>query len=170
MTTLSTPNFLPDYDNLLPNFDKENKLIPPHTYPQRNDALNVHTQFWRVLHRHFLKLNSISSEKAPSAVLKLQENSMMTCGFELLFTIIKLPSPQLGGEYVDLHEYVNQFKTSDGDPHLENCIRVMKRMDEATLQKDKTEQAHMLIRNFVQLLFIFHIILQTNGYRVQYIL
>lgn len=118
MTKISTHNFLPAYDDLRPNFNPETALTPPRAHPQRNDAVNTHKRFGRLLHCHLLKPNIISSEKASSVVLKLQENSMTIYRFELNFQVINSLSPQLDFECMDLQECIEKFKLSDRESLL----------------------------------------------------
>ena len=41
---------------------------------------------------------------------------MTTCGFQMLFDFITSMSPQLGGKYRDLQQYVDMLVISEGEP------------------------------------------------------
>ena len=58
--------------------------------------------------------------------IKQQENSMATCGFQMLFETITSMSPQLGGQYRDLQQYVDTLVIADGEPVLEYYLRALK--------------------------------------------
>ena len=50
--------------------------------------------------------------------IKQLKNSMVACGFQMLFDIFKAMSPQLGGPFRDLHKYVDTSIISNGEPVL----------------------------------------------------
>ena len=85
--------------------------------------------------------------------VKQQENSMTICGFQILFDLITSMSPQLGGKYRDLQQYVDTLVVSEGEPVLEFYLRALKMSQEIQTQKDKTGQNNRLTRRFVTLLF-----------------
>ena len=82
-----------------------------------------------------------------------QETSMEECGFKSLFYIVKQLSPQLGGLFRDLQEYIHMLKIIDGEPVLDYYLRALQMSSEIKLQKDKTGQHNRLILRFVTQLF-----------------
>ena len=78
---------------------------------------------------------------------------MDTCGFKILFTIIKQLSPQLGGTFRDLYQYVNTLKINDGEPVIDFYLRALNISNEIQLQQDVTGQNNRLIQRIVTLLF-----------------
>ena len=71
----------------------------------------------------------------------------------MLFDIITSMSPQLGGKYRDLQQYVDTLVVSDGEPVLDFYVRALKMSQEIQTQKDKTSQKYQLTRRSVTLLF-----------------
>ena len=55
------------------------------------------------------------------------------CGFIIFFKIIKELSPQLGGEFRDLQEYVKTLRINDGEPVLEFYLRAVKMSQEINI-------------------------------------
>ena len=82
-----------------------------------------------------------------------QETSMEEYGFKSLFYIVKQLSPQLGGLFRDLQEYIHMLKIIDGKPVLDYYLRALQMSSEIKLQKDKTGQHNRLILRFVTQLF-----------------
>ena len=78
---------------------------------------------------------------------------MTTCGFQMLFDLITSMSPQLGGKYRDLQQYIDTLLTSEGEPVLEFYLRALNMSQEIQTQKDKTGKNSRLTRRFVTLLF-----------------
>ena len=153
MTSLASMKFLPDYDDLTTTFDYESHIVPPSNHTQFEDAQNAYKQYGRTLLLHLQKQTTIPSNSAPATAIKQQENSMATCGFKMLFEIITSMSPQLGGQYRDLQQYVDTLVIADGEPVLEYYLRALKMSQEIQTQKDKTGQNNRLIRKFVTQLF-----------------
>ena len=118
MTTLSSMFFLPEYKDLSSTFDIATHLIPPEIHTQHSDARNAYRKFSRTLLLHLQQNTTISSTMAPRAARILQENMLEECGFIIFFKIIKELSPQLGGEFRDLQEYVKTLRINDGEPVL----------------------------------------------------
>ena len=153
MTSLASMKFYPEYDDLKPGFEHYNHVVPPKDHTQYEDACNAHKQYGNVILLHLMKQTTIPSNLAPLTSVKQQENSMETCGFEMLSKIIKAMSPQLGGQYRDLQEYVDTLNISEGEPVLDYYLRALKMSQEIQTQKDKTGQNNRLIKRFVTLLF-----------------
>ena len=153
MTTLSSMVCLPEYKELTSAFDIATHLVPPEIHTQHIDARNAYKQFSRTLLLHLQQNKTISPTMAPRAALILQENMLEECGFKVLFKIIKELSPQLGGEFRDLQEYVKTLKINDGEPVLEYYLRAVKMSQEINIQGDKTGQNNRLIHRFIALLF-----------------
>ena len=55
----------------------------------------------------------------------------------MLFDIITSMSPQLGGKYRDLQQYVGTLVISDGESALDFYLRAFKISQEIQTQKDK---------------------------------
>ena len=154
MTSLASMKFLPDYDDLTTTFDYESHIVPPSNHTQFEDAQNAYKQYGRTLLLHLHKQTTIPSNSAPATAIKQQENSMATCGFKMLFEIITSMSPQLGGQYRDLQQYVDMLVIVDGEPVLEYYLRALKISQEIQKQKDKMGQNNWLIRN--QIIYRMH--------------
>ena len=82
---------------------------------------------------HLLRGTTIKALQAPRVAIFLQEHSLQECGFTVLINIIKELSPQLGGAFRDLQEYVTSLKVIDGEPVLEYYLRALKMQQEIQL-------------------------------------
>ena len=71
------------------------------------------------------------------------------CGFEILSSIIKKLSPQLGGEFRDLQEYVKTLNINDGEPVVEYYLRALKMSQEINIQGDQTGQHNRIVQHFI---------------------
>ena len=71
------------------------------------------------------------------------------CGFDLFITIVQTLSPQLGGVFCDLQDYVKSLKINDGEPVMEFYLRALQMSQEITLQQDKTGQNMIKPLNFL---------------------
>ena len=153
MTSLSTMKFLPEYDDLTHTFDPIDHLMPPPIHPQYNDANNAMKQYGTTIRLHMQKQSTFASHIAPKASILQQEQSLEKSGFTMMYEIIKSLSPQLGGEYRDMQQYVETLKIIDGEPVLEYYLRALRMSQEIQLQADNTGQNNRLIRRFVTQLF-----------------
>ena len=155
MTVLSSNNFFPDYSNLHHKFDPKDHLLPETHHPQYDDATNIFNNMSRILLRHLRNAKTIPTQKAPATALILKENTLMSCGFYLLFEIVTKMSPQLGGHARDLETYVRSLQVFDGEPLLEYYMRALHMFAEIDIQKDQTGQSNKLIFRFVSTLFSY---------------
>ena len=78
-----------------------------------------------------------------------QEQSVEKSGFKIMYEIIKSLSPQLGGEYRDMQQYVEILKISDGETVREYYLRALRMSQEIQLQADNIGHSNQLIRQFV---------------------
>ena len=78
-----------------------------------------------------------------------QEQSVEQSGFKIIYEIIKSLSPQLGGEYRDMQQYVETLKISDGETVREYYLRTLRISQEIQLQADNIGQTNQLIHQFV---------------------
>ena len=123
--------------DLTPTFDIEAHLIPLKVHAQHIDAKNAYKHFSRTILLHLQKNTTIFSTMAPREALILQEYMLEECEFKALFAIIKQLSPQLGGEFRDLQEFVKALKINDGGPVLDCYLRDLKMSQEINIQSDK---------------------------------
>ena len=72
-----------------------------------------------------MKKTKIVVRNAPKAAQAQQEISMMKCGFSMLIILVKKLSPQLGGVFRDLQDYVSLIKIIDGETVLDFYLRTL---------------------------------------------
>ena len=153
MTSVAAMTFFPAYEMLTKGFDPKAHIVPPLTHPQYNDAENAYVQYSNALRLHLQEPRTIDARHAPKASVLRQETSMEECGFRSLFFIITKLSPQLGGVFRDLQEFIHTLKIIEGEPVLDYYLRALRMSAEIILQRDKTGQHNRLILRFVTQLF-----------------
>ena len=95
----------------------------------------------------------IQEDQAPAADIWLQEKIIPTCVFNVIFQLVFTLNPQLGEDYMDLQQYIDQFQILDGEPLLSFYLRVLQMMQQIKLQNNNTGQDNRIIRSFVSQLF-----------------
>ena len=95
----------------------------------------------------------IQEDQAPAVDIWLQENIIPTCVFNVIFQLVFTLNPQLGEDYMDLQQYIDQFQILDGEPLLSFYLRVLQMMQQIKLQNNNTGQDNRIIRSFVSQLF-----------------
>ena len=122
MTTLFKMAFSPDYEELKKTFDLKAHLLPPDIHTQVQDATNAYKQFGRVFALHITKRSKTDVGNSPRKIAQ-HEVSMQQCGFYMLFKLFKKLSPQLGGSFRDLQDFVTNLQIKAGEPVLDFYLR-----------------------------------------------
>ena len=106
-------------------------------------------QFFKPSYRTILKKGAIDKEISPKAYTCLIKNQWNKDGFDILTNIIVNGSPQLGGDEMDLADYVKELQIQDGEELVEFYHRTKPMEYEIGLQRDKTGQLQRLTRAFL---------------------
>ena len=162
-TTLGTSigsaqqKLLPHYHELFTKRNSKYKpsdsLLPPDTHPSYHDAIIAYNMLTTILQDHLFESTTFDSSKAPftSNIWELNKVKYLVDrdGFQLLFEIVTLASPQLLGHRSDLTPRIYELSITSNMSLLDFHTQAVKLYQEFRLQRDDTGSSMKLVERYL---------------------